>query len=78
EPFYLYIDWGGNPKKVEITSQSSNNLGVRCLDPERLKQQTKKLLLNFPNANEIEYVYQDVQDTKDHKKPKGKPKLKKK
>lgn len=57
EPFYLYIDWGSNNtaahnKKVVIPSITTKN-------PDRLRAQTKALLSQFPNASEVEFVYED-------------------
>ncbi|NBP13190.1 hypothetical protein EBU95_02200 [bacterium] len=56
DPFYLYIDWGGHS-----LGSSKKSFGANItLNPDRLKQQTKMLLRNFPNANKIEYIYEDA------------------
>ena len=57
EPFYLYIDWGRN----QSSSTSSMN-------PDKLKQKTKKLLEKFPNASKIEFVYEDTFSSKNKSK----------
>jgi hypothetical protein len=55
EPYYLYIDWSNNSKNIDdnayIKSITSN--------PEKLRQETKKLLKKYPNTNKIQYIYED-------------------
>lgn len=51
DPFYLYIDWGGVG-----SGGSDKRVATRS---ERLKQQTKKILEQFPNASKVEFVYED-------------------
>lgn len=56
DPFYLYIDWGGHS-----SGSSKKRFGANItLNPDRLKEQTKILLKNFPNADKIEYIYEDA------------------
>lgn len=59
EPFYIYIDWGSNPRtSVQPT--------------EKLKRQTKELLERFPNTHQVKYVYADQVTSKNNKKNQSK------
>jgi len=61
EPFYIYIDWGSNAGNSGSTSKETS-----------LQSKTRELLRQFPNVNEIEYVYEDVHKKKQEKKVKRK------
>lgn len=54
EPYYLYIDWGGRSTPQNVKSSSNVN--------EKLKQQTKDLLKQFPGTSKVEYVYEQCSD----------------
>ncbi|NBU33715.1 hypothetical protein EB118_05375 [bacterium] len=69
EPFYLYIDWGGVVKHNNNKHIPKVTTKLPTMNPDKLRNQTKRLLVNFPNADEIEYVYEDA-----HKPQKQKPK----
>jgi hypothetical protein len=77
DPFYLYIDWGSNKKNSNYGSHTSSNGNVyknfdkisqvvKTGDPEKLKNQTKKLLEKFPNTSNIIFEYADA-NTKSNK-----------
>lgn len=64
EPFYLYIDWGGHGHGTSHRKTAKFvNPTLPTMNPERLRKQTKQLLTQFPNADQIEYVYQDAAAT---------------
>ena len=56
EPYYLYIDWS-----INNNSKKLDNIYMKGIssNPEKLREQTKKLLKKYPNANKIQYVYED-------------------
>lgn len=56
EPFYLYIDWGSPDYSKRQTKLSSI---VPAKNPDKLRQQTKAILQQFPNVSKVEYVYED-------------------
>lgn len=56
EPFYIYIDWGSSSGSGSTSGKNS------------LEEKTKLLLRQFPNVNEIEYVYKDAYENKTIKK----------
>lgn len=65
DPFYLYIDWGRVPNKKSSSQKFS---GIPSIDPDRLKQETRKLLAKFPGTNKVEFVYEDTLHKKSKKK----------
>lgn len=73
EPFYLYIDWSCMKSMKQSTSHYNSypNPNPNSNSNPRLKEQTKNLLKQFPNASKIEYVYDDF-TSKDNKKYKKK------
>lgn len=73
EPFYLYIDWGSVVQKTTQKQKPkviANQIFTQ--NPERLKQQTRQILQNFPDTSRVEYVYADEVSGKKKKKNKKK------
>ena len=83
DPFYLYIDWGSNKKGNSSNSHANVNGNVyknfdkisqvvKTGNPEKLKNQTKKLLEKFPNTSNIIFEYADAHNQKKNQKNKKK------
>jgi hypothetical protein len=85
DPFYLYIDWGTNKKTTSnyhnhrhnsnSNQQVYKNLDkisqvMKTGDPEKFKNQTKKLLEKFPNTSNIIFEYSDAKSNQVKQKKK--------
>lgn len=58
EPYYLYIDWNKNLNQKTIDNLVFQNI-IPTSNPEKLKEQTKKLLKKYPNASKVVFEYAD-------------------
>lgn len=68
-PFYLYIDWGSSPlNNVNKTFRKNNDHNISKYHKEKLRSKTKNILEKFPDADEIEFVYEDELTKKNIKK----------
>lgn len=70
-PWFLRIDWG-SPIKHKKNTDIYKNLDniqdyIKVNNPNKLKQQTKNLLKNYPNTNKIVFEYASS-STKNKKK----------
>jgi hypothetical protein len=70
-PWFLRIDWG-SPVKSKNTNIYKNldNIQdyIKVNNPDKLKQQTKSLLKNYPNTNKIVFEYASSSNSKKNKK----------
>ena len=71
EPYYLYIDWGTSNKQQQKSTKVLASYNILEKHKDKLKNQTKAFLSQFPNTSEIEFIYEPP-------KPKSKKQLKKK
>ena len=60
EPFYLYIDWSTNNFKAKNIDNLVMQHVIPTSNPERLKEQTKRLLKKYPNTSKIVFEYEDM------------------
>lgn len=73
EPYYLYIDWSRNMNQKTIDNLVFQNI-IPTSNPERLKEQTKKILKKYPNASKVVFEYEDNRMVSSSKKNANKKK----